>query len=392
MMNNKYWRVFFILGLTGLCQADWTKINGIPWDGLHRINCICSGTDTTGMKRTLFTGLDTGVYMSLDTGKTWDLQVKSPKHVLSMYGNSLVGTQDSGLFNFWPGNWMNFHLSQLHFQMYPINAVFLINYCYLLGTNSGIYYNIMNTNVPDQYGLANRKINAIAATPFLHQVQFIWEAYYIYASTDTGIYFAVDTFDQRSLGYAQPKWEFKNNIGLPLKSIHSLFASDYPNIYIRDTSIVLAGTSNGIFVSKDRANTWRSFNEGLKDLEVSSIIYDYGTLSVWAATFTNNIAELWKRPLSELSPPLSSQYSRQLSKSAISINNCIFRYSLAQNVQVSVKVFEMRGRIVLSTKLGLQGIGEHTYSLAKLKTLTGNYVLEFTAGQNVTRKAFAIVR
>lgn len=159
------------------------------------------------------------------------------------------------------------------------------------------------------------------------------------------------------------------------------------------TNFVLAGTSSGIFISKDKADSWATYNEGLTDFEASAIAYGDVLLSYnIIATYSNNVTVLWKRPLSELTQVSSLQYSHEFSKQELLINNSILQYTITQSTSVSIRVFDMRGRLILSDKLSPQGIGEHSYSLAKLKALTGNYILEFTAGQNVTRKAFAMVR
>lgn len=376
--------------LFAIIQADWVKVATVPINGDQKINALSIGFDSTGLKKAIFVGLDSGVFYSTDTGYTWVSVPGSPKNIRSLADNVAAGTLDSGFYDWWGRVWRSDGLAGLG----SINAISLPGNLFLLGTNTGVYCNVLNTKNPSLIGLSNYKINAIATTLYNWNLALNTGYGYIYAGTDSGVYLS-NYFMQSNPTppFVNAVWIQKNN-GLPSKNISCLISALHPSSVSQDTNYVLAGTSLGVYLSRDKAENWISFNEGLTDKNVTALTYKDGVLSYnFVATFSNNKAVLWKRPLSEIASVSSSRFAKTTLRTEMSIfSNSILRYTIVTAGPISIRVFDVQGGIVLSEKLQEQGIGEHTYSLAKLKMLTGNYVLEFSAGQNVIRKAFVIVR
>ncbi len=188
---NKIIFIVFIANTSIL--GNWTKLLGVPIDGTHKITSLTIGTDSSGLKKAIFAGLDSGIFYSVDTGKSWKLYNNSPKKVLSLTDNAYAGTSDSGIYTKWPDSWRFLGFDQLN----PINSLSVPGNLILMGTNNGIYCSSLNSRNPSNIGLLNSKINSLSVTLYNWNSQLMAGNGYIYASSDSGVFFS-DYYFQNS--------------------------------------------------------------------------------------------------------------------------------------------------------------------------------------------------
>ena len=82
---------------------------------------------------------------------------------------------------------------------------------------------------------------------------------------------------------------------------------------------------------------------------------------------------------------------------SVSANNFInsqgvIKYSLPHNAQVSIRIYDMRGRMIIPVVDRTQPAGNYSLPLSNRKLGTGLYLLRFRAGAFEKTQSIAIVR
>ena len=364
--------------------SAWVKIGTGPQNGQSRINALSYGTDGTGLKRVVYAGTNGGVYYSLDTGITWLFSAGSPKNILSLCDNIKAGTNDSGAYNLFLGNW----LSSGFGQNGPINGLAMPDGSFLLGTNNGVFCGDVNAGHGYSIGLSNRKINSISAVLYYLNQNNNSSSYFLFAGSDTGMFFASYGFTSPPASIPpQATWTSRNN---GLTSLHiTAITTGY------SANNVLTGTlDNGVFISRDTGESWISFSEGLTDKNVSALTYgDVFIPFVFGATFANNVAAIWRRPLSDMTSTLTEKGNRFANTNFdIMINKRLLKYVVPNVSDVKIRIFNLNGKLMYSAQIRGQIPGSHSMPLASDRVSSGNYILDFRAGPYMVRKAIAVMR
>jgi photosystem II stability/assembly factor-like uncharacterized protein len=151
---------------------------------------------------------------------------------------------------------------------------------------------------------------------------------------------------------------------------------------------LFAGTGGGVFLTTNNGDLWTSVNTGLTDMSIASLAVNNGY--VFAGSSTGNI---WRRPLSEMVAVRYTQGPLQTQKAFnlhLDCNN-ILKYTLGEDASVSLKVYDIRGRLIFSSANNRQSTGPHSLLLSAGRLSSGSYVVDFTAGSFRTQKRVAVM-
>jgi photosystem II stability/assembly factor-like uncharacterized protein len=164
------------------------------------------------------------------------------------------------------------------------------------------------------------------------------------------------------------------NTGLSANTILSLLAYG---------DILFAGTDfSGVFMSRDNGASWTSFNGGLPDNRaVLCLCVRDSTL--FAGIYGNGV---WRRPFNNVPPvPTSVALEKPLNGTLFTISGTsdVLRYAVAVAGHVSIKYYDLEGRLMASLVNRDQAAG--TYSLAKPSLPKGFYIRDFRAGSFTQR-------
>ena len=364
--------------------AEWKKIQG-PLNGMIKINGVVG----------FYAGTDSGVYSFNDTENTWILLQGSPKNITSLFNNMTAGTRDSGIYENIPKvgwlKWCCVSLSTINDVLYLMNN-------YLIATNNGLYIADLQKQNSNAYLINSSigKVNAIAATPYDYRLSnpigIYSTYYYIYAGTDSGIFFNRNMTDINGSNTFLQQWERINN---GLKSLKITALTSPTGVYFQDTNFIFAGTEVGIYYSLNRGQNWYQYTDGkvFFDSYVTAIHYSYPYL--YAATYNNGIAYIWRLPISDILPTNINKFNKFLfNKQSIEFNvsNNILKYKLSKTSDVEIRIYDLKGKVVYNTRFYNQMQGEYLFSLMQRGINAGVYILELKAVGNKIQKPINIIR
>jgi len=381
--------IIFIIMSYLQSYAKWERTS-VPENGQMKINAICCGD--------LYAATDSSLYISYDTGATWQIINGAPKNILSLDCKNFVfiGTKEEGIIEKHPGGaWIRYGLSRLG-AIYSIKFILPPAY-FFIGTDNGIYiYDYLLSDTNQITHIFYQKVKALAATYYnsyyIRPTTYTMNYYYFYASTDIGIYFADLSFNSETKETKYIKnWSLIND---SIKNITSL-ASPY-DYFNSNTNIILAGTSNnGIFISFNKGLSWKEFNEGLDELNVTTLCYPEGNiLYLFAATYTNGKASIWRRPLTDITSvtTIPKNIHSQASNLEFNVSNNILKYKLSKTSDVEIRIYDLKGKVIFNTRFYNQMQGEYLLSLMQRGINAGVYILELKAVGNKIQKPINIIR
>ncbi len=196
----------------------------------------------------------------------------------------------------------------------------------------------------------------------------------IFAGTDTaGAYYSDD------LGVS---WTNIPSIGG--KSVTS-FTVNYPSMYI-------AGTlDRGAFVSTDRGTSWHSANSGLTDSSIISLNVDqqghlYAGTSQGLYKSTGILTGVGKKTEVPSSFSLFQNYPNPFNPSTV------ISYQLSVNSPITLKVYDVLGRLVKTLIDERQTAGLHSVTFNASGWSSGVYFYRLTAGNFVNTKKLMLVK
>jgi hypothetical protein len=309
----------------GICRStnkgtSWTYISGyLP------VSCLTvNGTYVFAGILGAYCG---GVGLSADSGKTWgDTNYGLPHNP---HGGRVpilsIAARDSNVF---AGTDGSFTYSLTDPNIY-------------LSINNGANWTAINSGLPN--------------TPVM---SLLTNGNNLFAGTTVGVFISTDN---------GTSWT-PANTGLPDSiSVYSFTFSG---------STILAGTSKGVFLSGNNGTSWADFNTGLSATNVGFLAYNSSNL--FAGTQGGGV---WRRPQSDIPAVSTKQYVNPTEKFNISLNNMLLKYTLPATSDVSVRIFDLKGRSVFSSITRRQSTGLHTLPLTTVHGLSsGSYILEFSAG------------
>jgi hypothetical protein len=195
----------------------------------------------------------------------------------------------------------------------------------------------------------------------------------LFAGTGTGIYLSTDSGSH---------WILRDSLLTDLDV--RAFAA------VGDSTIFAGTFGGGVFVSRDTFPSWTAVNPGLKNLNVQSLSAT-GTM-LFAGTRNGAV---WARPLSEMARPNRVIRNPFMASSRYEVairNNRVLIYTLPKATRLSIRIFDIRGRLVDMIAQTWQSAGTYNAPLPVGNFSSGNYIVDFNAGGYRVERRFAITR
>jgi hypothetical protein len=194
----------------------------------------------------------------------------------------------------------------------------------------------------------------------------------LFAGTGTGIYLSADSGSH---------WSLRDSLLTDL---------DIRAFAIHDSTIFAGTFGGGVFVSRDPFPNWTPVNPGLKNLHVQSLSAT-GTM-LFAGTQNGAV---WARSLSEMSRPGRVMWNPFMVSSRYEVtirNNRVLIYTIPKAARLSIRIFDVRGRLVDMIINKWQPAGTYTALLPAGHFSSGNYIVDFNADGCRVERRFAITR
>jgi hypothetical protein len=156
---------------------------------------------------------------------------------------------------------------------------------------------------------------------------------------------------------------------------------------------IFAGTGKGIFVSTNGGTSWSSFSTGLMYTEIRSLLLSGQYLFTRTAT-----GGIWRRPLSKVTAvkdvsvvmPVGWSFAQNYPNPFKPSTTILF--TIPARSFVTLKVFDMMGRDVVTLVQGELAAGLHTRVLSSEYLSSGVYCYRMQAGAISETKKFIILR
>jgi hypothetical protein len=277
-----------------------------------------------------------------------------------------------------------------------------------VGTGYGIYrsidngasWNDFNNGLDNENEICALAVNngyLFAGTP--HPVQDINPNYLlgVYRTMDTGASWSnvLSDVPVYSLGVANgdifvgaggggiPR---STDNGVSWSYVNTGLTNGFGHAFIATGGNLLVGTSGGVFVTSNTDTSWIAENSGLTQLTILSFGVSNGYL--YAGSDSGFV---WRRSLSEMTAVQYPQFPQQQNKADVRIDNGnILRYALSKESNVSFKIYNIQGRLLLASAQQKETAGFHSVPLAVERYAPGNYIIDFAAGDFRIQRRFTI--
>ena len=328
-----------------------------------------------------------GVYRSLDNGSSWNLVgLISDVQVLTENETTIfAGTQDSGAYrstdngNTWTQ--INTGLNIGCIFTFAINGTTLFAGGQL---DNNVYRSINNGDIWTQHNTGS-STNIISALSINNNI--------VFAGTG-GEYQKGEVY--RSLNNGDT-WDF-------LDSSLSEKYGGITDFEIYD-SIIIVGSHGrkSIYRSFDNGLTWEPFNDGLPyDVPaVLSLAVDsqniYAGVGFYFATGLQG-SGVWRRPLSEITPVINFSSIKQKREIYLKINPCISNnklkiiFKIPYRNHVSIRIYNLTGKLVAMFSKKLLSQSEHTLFLKVENLASGKYLCQLHSCDFSMIKPFFIIK
>ncbi|HAJ80389.1 MAG TPA: hypothetical protein DCO75_11535 [Fibrobacteres bacterium] len=392
--------------------------NGSHWSA---INIHCDVLSLASGKSALFTGTSEGVYHSTDQGASWSFDSivstqNSNIYAMATIGDTTIAVKGKGsswnvVFSNDTGNtWSS---SSVNSILDHNTGLAVLNDCIFVGESgfSGIYkscnYGEYWTRVEDDIISASNYNFDVSLVAAYDKCVYIYGKAYIYSSstttTSSGFYSSSDDGDTWTLcdsGLTGSVTSFAAsgdvffattagnghcwrslNRGKYWKSAGSMSVDSITSL-LTVHNYVIAGTSDGVYVSGDQGKTWHAVTTGLTNTNISAIMTD--STYIYAGT---RGAGVYQFPISEIPVDVS------VKKSPLVRTNAIEKFSVAaeritfyvpSRMLVSIELFNLNGQIAASLCRNVFESGNHTLKFDRKGLSQGTYLLRVHTGSSVT--------
>ncbi|MDP4219472.1 MAG: T9SS type A sorting domain-containing protein [Bacteroidota bacterium] len=319
----------------------------------------------------LFASGDGGVFVSVDTGKSWSASlakkgllvyssIVAGDYVMLNSSDSLLRSRDYGK------TWSTFATKQFPTT---VSCFYADSVSMYVANFDGVFFSADTGTTWGVTGLGtNREIREFASTT-THLFAGADHHHGVYRSTDFGA-----------------SWTSVNNgINFPYQTIGSLYGAG-SNIFACE----VGGT---VFYSSNNGDSWEDITGGLPS--ASSVVFVADGAYLFAGTSANGV---WRRPLQDLlsvgfDPP--KEYPSQRIN-GIHPNPCTSQTSIQccipTSEPVTLKIFDQLGReiITLLDKSPASGIFRVEWSVRNVPS--GLYYVRLQSGNSVAIKSIAVAR
>ncbi len=364
--------------------ASWTPVNSGLKTTSGLINTsvcalVCSGTN-------IFAGLDGGgVFLSTNNGSSW-IAVNSGLTDTSVYALAAIGdnlfagsyngdiflsTNDGKSWNQVNNGWPL--ISNVNVLTASGNNLFAGTWTKYLGTDGSISGGaFLSTDFGTTWTQVLGPQPVVTFGPVISVDAIAIMGTNIFAGTSNGVYLSTD----------DTSWTAVNS-GLPTNDPPSNFAVSETNIF--------GGTQgNGVFLSTDNGTSWWSVSLGLpKNLYVSALAVSGANLFASGYAVNSQVVYgFWRRPLSEMIPATAVRTTESEAPKTFSLSQnypnpfnptTTISFALPAQSFVSLKVFDMLGREVLTIVSGELRAGSYTRQWNASNVASGVYFYRLQA-------------
>lgn len=374
--------------MVNVVKAQWqqTSLNSIAY---YYVGCLIENGDS------IWAGTHDGLFFSSDTGKTWTLCIDSGlgntniRSIANEGTNIFAGTFGGGIFlsNNNGSSWtqINTGLTDTFVSSLAINGSNIIAGTFgggvFLSTNNGNNWTAINNGLPSIWQVNSIEINGGN----------------IFVGAYGGVFISSDTGNN---------WMSVNN-GLANTTVHELVISDsnifagtgdglflstnngdnWNSIGLIDTAvfslavynnIIWAGTSEGLFKLTYNGINWTSAPTGFNAGNVEPLLMSGGIIFAAAESFG-----LWFRPINEMVGIEKTNCDN--SKIFIFPNpfseSFKINYFLSENSSVSLKLFDITGKLISIIANEKQTKGEHSINYNGENLKDGIYYYQFVTDE-----------
>ena len=309
-----------------------------------------------------------GVYRSTNAGSNWfamnsGLTNTNVQSVIAIHDSSsgnftlLAGTFNGGIFRSTNlgSNWSASNTGLTNLVVYTF---MMTPHGIFAGTDSGAFVSVDTGKTWSAAGLSGKVVRVFALS----------DSGLFAGSADTsgGVY--------RSINYGGT-WE-RIDSTLPSKNVWAVAMTE---------NIILAGTiGGGIYRSSDQGVTWTGFNTGITSANVQALIFDNRSGYVFAGT---DHVGVWRRPISEIIAAVheasaTPAFHRLFQNYPNPFNpSTTIRFAIARAENVELKVYDVRGRLVVILFDEWKDPGQYTAQWNTESMPSGAYFIRLTAGQ-----------
>ncbi|HUL44827.1 MAG TPA: T9SS type A sorting domain-containing protein [Bacteroidota bacterium] len=411
-----------LLAMTVVCRpvlmtGQWTSNNG-PVNGWSIRSVVAVSNDSGGTN--LYAASQGGVYLSTDNGITWD---SSSATLASTFGQCLAaalngssedlftGTESNGIFrstdfgtswtntsaglagsdvnalavaprvpggnNLWAGTWSGVsHSTDRGDSWTTVNTgltnigVLSMSVCdtmLFVGTYGGGIFRLTNS------GGSWDSVNAGLTDKYVSAMAVGANGTSLFAGTSSGGVFLSTDFGE--------SW-ITRNTGFPRSSYDTALYAQVNTFCVWGNNIFAGTDGEKVYLSTDGGGTWEDVNTGLTDSYINALAVSSGSATLFAAT--NN--GIWRRPLAEMITAVGPSRTSLPSLISLSANypnpfNPItaIRYNLPSTCLVSLRVYDLTGRMVDVLRAGAEEAGYRTAVWNAAGCASGVYVVRLKA-------------
>lgn len=171
------------------------------------------------------------------------------------------------------------------------------------------------------------------------------------------------------------------------------FNGDVSSIFVTNGLLIFAAVYNhGIIISSDHGLSWDTTSTGLDDRIYTTIFSEDKNHIIYAGTYKGLYRT--KTPVTEVKKNSASPAEFKLKQNFPNPFNpqTVIRYSLANNSRVSLKVYDLLGKEVVSLVNLEQSAGSYTVEFDAGALSTGIYVYQIIAGSYIESKKMILLK
>ena len=354
-------------------MISWTAVNYRPTCEYLNVQCLAvSGNN-------IFAGTDgSGIYLSTDNGTSWIAAnngiANTTVYCLAMNVNHIFAATGGPIY-----------LSINNGKSWTVSDSNLAANCLAVSDSnifvgfSGVYLSTNNGktwNAAADYGLTYTLVTSLAVSGST-----------IFAGTDPG---STGMFPYGGGVF------FSTNNGTSWTAIDSGITR-YVSALAVSGSTIFAAFDEGVFFSTNNGKGRTMVNFGLGGREGRATSLAVSDSNIFAVTIFGGIGSVWRRPLSQITRVINSKSQNEMLQQAnlkISPSNTThivtIEFYLLHSDQVSLKIYNLSGREILTWANRSLSSGAQRFSWNKKDAAAGCYVIRLQVGSNVCIKNIPI--
>lgn len=383
---------------TDNANAQWVQVTGGINPLMNIYSFTVSGTN-------IFTGSDSGVYLSTNNGTNWTLTSLSGKLVYSLatLGTDIyAGTSSNGVYRSTNNgtSWTQTSLTTQTVYALTVNGSSIFAGAsgsgVYLSTNNGVNWTQNSLSSHTVLSLATSGANDYAGTSI----------YGIYRSTNSGVNWAQTSMNFSSLKALAITGSYYYAGAYSLTGSNGFYRSTdggtwtlvgLNNINVLSLAIsggnVIAGTENGVYLSTNNGTNWFIKNQGLATVPHIEALLVTGNY-IYAGTYGQSV---WRRTITDIievrniSTEIPSDYSLSQNFPNPFNPSTGIRYAIPKDGTVTLKVFDALGREIETLVSERQQAGTYEATFNAADYTSGTYFYRLTSGSySETRKMILI--